>query len=115
MRLKLQDHPRNQGSGNNRTSLLVAQSGAVADDGSAEYRQALEQATELLSYDEGAWLVDISRSADDSGGRTPARIGSGLPEMMPDNGSAVRRQLAGSPDSSAAPPDDCVDVDDLPF
>ena len=58
--------------------------------------------------------MDISRSADGSGGRTPARIGGGLPAMMPDNGSD-RRQLAGSPASSAAPPDDWVDVDDLPF
>ena len=57
VRLTLRNHPRNQGSGNNRTSLLVAQPGAVAGDGSAEYRQALEQAAELLAYAEAAWLA----------------------------------------------------------
>ena len=57
VRLTLRDHPHNQGSGNNRTSLLVAQPGAVVDDSSAEYRQALEQAAELLTYTEGAWLA----------------------------------------------------------
>ena len=57
VRLTLRDYPHNQGSGNNRTSLLVAEPGAVVDDSSAKYRQALEQAAELLAYAEPAWLA----------------------------------------------------------
>ena len=137
VRLKLRDHPRSPATGNNRTSLPVF-GGAVVNDGSPEYRQALEQAAELLTYAEGAWLDDIRRSSDGGGGREPARIGGGPATLTLAEGgdSNDRPQLAGQTAAATPaddygfgapatappgdydlgpPPEDWSDVDDLPF
>ena len=137
IKLTLKSHPRSPSSGNNRTSLLVATPGAIATDWTDHYRQAIEDANQVLANAEAAWLHDISQPG--AGNREPARIGGDPVSLTPgatvlnagaDGYDSRQNQplAAGNPDMSDSafptgpddydfgpPPEDWSDVDDLPF